>query len=178
LIIHEGDEKAEMAKAHGTAQKILEAKRGDVLIWGRVKSPTALAIYFTGRSADTTGAATPYALVSDGDRVLELPLKFDRDLGAAIAARVVAVGDALSDRQGNFLTPYAERFAEQIAPLVIHPKSNWTPDARGAVFFAFGTAKALAGREHSEKLRLSRRSRPTGRRCRNGRASGCRSTGR
>jgi hypothetical protein len=102
LIVGEGDENAEMVKAHATAQKILEAKRGDVLIWGRVKSPTALALYFTERSDDTTGAATSYALTSDGERALELPPSFDRDLGAVIAARVVAVGDGSVRQRGKF----------------------------------------------------------------------------
>src|SRR5262249_40662202 len=44
LATGEGDEDAEFAKAHATAQKILEGKRGDILIWGRVKSLAALAL--------------------------------------------------------------------------------------------------------------------------------------
>jgi tetratricopeptide (TPR) repeat protein len=156
LAISEGDEKAELAKTHATAQKILEAKRGDVLIWGRVKShgDAALALYFTGRSIDKTERVSSYTLVSDAERALELPLRFDRDLGAAIAARVVAVGDALIGRQGDFLTPYAGWFVRQIEPLVVHPKANWTPDARGAVFHACGLAKSLLGAELAEKTEL------------------------
>ena len=89
----------------------------------------------------------------------ELPLNFDRDLGAAIASCVVAVGDALVGRQGNFLTPYAEHFAKRIGPLIAHPKINWTPDARSAVLHAYGVSMALAGRSRRKATRLKRRSR-------------------
>jgi hypothetical protein len=153
LAIAEGHFDAELTKTHAMAQRILENKRGDLLIWGRVKSANLLALYFTGRSVGTS-EVSPYMLVSDAERALELPLNFDRDLGAAVAARVVAVGNALLGKVGSFLTPYAERFAEQIAPLVAHPKSKWTPDARGAVLHAFGLAKNLAGREQADRTSL------------------------
>ena len=123
LAIDEGHLDAELAKTHAVAREILKDKGGDLLIWGRVKSANALALYFTGQST-TASKASPYMLVSDAERALELPLNFDRDLGAAIASCVVAVGDALVGRQGNFLTPYAEHFAKRIGPLIAHPKIN------------------------------------------------------
>ncbi len=151
MAIDEGHVDAELAKTHAVAQKILEDKRGDLLIWGRVKSANALALYFTGRSTETS-KVSPYTL--DAERALELPLNFNRDLGAAIASRVVAVGNALVGKEGNFLTLYAERFAKRIEPLVAHPKANWTPDARGAVLHAFGLSKNLAGQEQAESTSL------------------------
>ncbi|MGC1576488.1 MAG: hypothetical protein WA813_10275 [Beijerinckiaceae bacterium] len=149
LAIDEGHLDAELAKTHAVAREILKDKGGDLLIWGRVKSANALALYFTGQST-TASKASPYMLVSDAERALELPLNFDRDLGAAIASCVVAVGDALVGRQGNFLTPYAEHFAKRIGPLIAHPKINWTPDARSAVLHAYGVSMALAGKEQAE----------------------------
>jgi tetratricopeptide (TPR) repeat protein len=153
VAIDEGHFDAELTKAHAVAQRILNEKRGDLLIWGRVKSANVLALYFTGRSVGTSKVSS-YMLVSDAERALELPLNFDRDLGAAIAARVVAVGNALVRRLGHFLTPYAERFAKQIASLVAHPKANWSPDARGAVLYAFGRAKVLVGQEQAQSASL------------------------
>ena len=152
-IAADGHDDAEFAKTHKRAQKLLEQMRGDVLIWGRVDPSGGIALHFTGRSCATSEAES-YRQISETERPLELPIKFDRDLGAAIAARVVAVGDALIDRQGCFLNRYADTFAEQVKPLLAHAKANWTADARGAVFFAYGVAKALAGREHADSAAL------------------------
>jgi tetratricopeptide (TPR) repeat protein len=154
LHIDEGLVDAELSKTHARAQRIFEDKRGDILIWGRVKSADALALYFTGRSAATSKIASPYMLVSDPERALELPYNFDRDLGVAIAARVIAVVLALGGREGTFTTPYADRFAKQLAAIVIHPKPNWTPDARAAVLYAYGWSKIIAGREQTENTFL------------------------
>jgi len=143
LAIGEGQYDAEVLKTQARAQKVLKGKRGDLLIWGRVKSAGVLALYFTALSGKTSMVSS-YAL----DATLELPAKFDNDLGAAVAARVLALGTALINRQGNFLTPYAEHFATQIKPLVAISKPGWSADARGAVLYAFGLAKTLAGEEH------------------------------
>jgi tetratricopeptide (TPR) repeat protein len=121
------------------------------LIWGRVKAAGVLALYFTAHSGETSSVSS-YAL----DATLELPAKFDGDLGAAIAARVLALGTALLNRRGNFVTPYAEHFAKQIEPLVEISKPGWPPEARGAVLYAFGLAKALAGEEHGDVKSLER----------------------
>jgi tetratricopeptide (TPR) repeat protein len=119
-----------------------------------VKSANAVALYFTGRSGEVSDLVSPYTLLDNRERPLELPINFDRDLGAAIAARVIAIGRALVDREGSFLTPYAVRFANQIAPLVSHPKPNWTTDAQGAVFWASGVASLLVGWEQGDAHRL------------------------
>jgi tetratricopeptide (TPR) repeat protein len=152
-IAADGHDDAELAKTHKRAQKLLAQQRGDVLIWGRVDPSGGIALHFTGRLCATSETES-YRQINETERPLELPIKFDRDLGAAIAARVVAVGDALIDRQGCFLNRYADTFAEQIKPLVAHPKANWTADARGAVFFAYGVAKDLSGREHPDSAAL------------------------
>jgi hypothetical protein len=149
FAIGDGNRDAEVRKTHRRVQKVLADKRGDVLIWGRVDPSGALALYFWGRSTDAAEGAS-FRSIGDGERPLDLPAHFDRDLGAAIAGRVVAVGDALVEKTGSFLSPYAEHFADQIAPLVAHPKGNWTPDARGSVLFAFGLANALLGREKAD----------------------------
>ena len=152
-IAADGYDDAELAKTHKRAQKLLAGKRGDVLIWGRVDPSGGIALHFTGRSGATSEAES-YRQISETERPLELPIKFDRDLGAAIAARVVEVVGALIDSEGCFLNRYADTFAEQIKSLVAHPKANWTPDARGTVFFAFGVAKGLAGRERADSAAL------------------------
>jgi hypothetical protein len=59
------------------------------LIWGRVKSQTLLYLYFTGQEANPT-EGRPYRL--EEKRALVLDVNFGRDLGAAIAARVVSLG--------------------------------------------------------------------------------------
>ncbi len=151
LAIEEGSDESELARNHARAQKILAEKRGDVLVWGRVKSETLLSLHFTGHHTSTTEGSA-YRL--EEERALLLDINFDRDLAAAIAARVVALGDALAGKQGNFLTPYAEAFAKKIAPLVARPKANWSDDAQGSVFFAYGLAKALAGREDADSTAL------------------------
>jgi tetratricopeptide (TPR) repeat protein len=121
------------------------------LIWGRVKSQALLYLYFTGQEANPT-EGRPYRL--EEKRALVLDVNFGRDLGAAIAARVVSLGHALAGMQDNFITPYVEVFANKIAPLVTHSKAGWSSEDRSAVLLAFGLAKLLAGQEQVQSAAL------------------------
>jgi hypothetical protein len=53
LEIAEGSVDVERTKTEAVAQKILESKRGDLLIWGRVKSANVVVLHFTRRSDKT-----------------------------------------------------------------------------------------------------------------------------
>jgi hypothetical protein len=70
LAIGDGHFDAARTNTHVVAQKILNDKRGDLMVWGRVKSANALALYFTGRSTETSKASA-YTLVSDAERALK-----------------------------------------------------------------------------------------------------------
>jgi exonuclease VII small subunit len=143
----------DFAKHQAAAQDLLAKMHGDLLIWGRVKSSEVVALNFTGRSTGTS-KVEPYDLSKNTERRLELPKNFDTDLGAALAARVVSVGDALLGREGDFLKPYATKFAAQIEPLAAHPKPNWTSDSRGDVMHAYAHAIFLVGRESGDHAPL------------------------
>ena len=143
----------ETAIQQAAAQNLLAKTRGDLLIWGRVNTSDEVALNFTGRSTRTS-EVTPYNLSENSDRPLELPKNFDADVGAALAARVVSLVDALLGRQGDLLKPYAEKFAAQIEPLAAHPKLNWTNGSRGDVMHAYAVAMSLVGRESGDRAPL------------------------
>jgi hypothetical protein len=58
LAIGEGHFDAALANTYVVAQKILQDKRGDLLIWGRVKSANVLALYFRFPSLPWTSRST------------------------------------------------------------------------------------------------------------------------
>jgi tetratricopeptide (TPR) repeat protein len=148
LVIGDGLDDDKLSRLQVEAQEILTAKRGDLLIWGRVKASEVLGLHFTRRSAQASTSGN-FQVFADASPSLELPPNFDHELGSAIAARVVEVSDALIDRQGHFLAQYADRFAGKIVALATHPKPNWSPAARGALLHALAIAKTIAGTETS-----------------------------
>lgn len=149
FAIGEGRDDIEVRKTHAQAQNLLSKKRGDILIWGRVKSASGIALHFTRRSGTTTEVIT-YPLETG----LELPADFNLDVGAAIAERIFDIECAVVAmtyaRDEDAIVPYAKRFAQKLMPLVAHPKASWTPSVRGAVFHGFASAMVLSSRDGAD----------------------------
>ena len=139
----------DVSRDHDVAQKLLRRLQGDILISGRVKSDQVLVLTFSVRSA-SAGGVTPYDLTQNRERPLELPKNFDADFGAAVATRVISITNALHGRRGDFLNPYATKFAQQIRPLFEHPRPNWSSDSRGDVAHSYAFAMYLVGLENGE----------------------------
>jgi hypothetical protein len=131
------------SKARLKAQKWLDAKSCDLLIWGRVKGDKTIALRFTASQGSDSDMRS-YGLTAD---TLELPLGFVSDLGAAIAARVVAEAARAVHRSGEYLVPLMSESAERFAPIVKKLNPGFDADTRGSVLHSYGLVRQTIGQQ-------------------------------
>ena len=114
LPIGDGPDGVAHMRAEGTARKWMKAKNCELLISGRVKSANVISLTFTPLSSDSTvppdlnSGPRNYALPVD---TMELPTAFIDDLGAAIAAYVIA---NISKSHNIGFVPALENVASQL----------------------------------------------------------------
>jgi exonuclease VII small subunit len=143
LVLGDGSHADAVARVQAKAKRWLKSKSCDVLVWGRVKSDTALALRFTV-SVGSERDGQSYGLTSD---TLELPVKFISDLGVAIAAQVVAAAAPAVHMSGHYLVPLMRRSAERLAPIVRPVNPAFDSGTRGSLLFSYALICSSIGEQ-------------------------------
>jgi tetratricopeptide (TPR) repeat protein len=141
LRVGEGRYADANTRARSKAQKWLDAKSCDLLIWGRVKGDKTIALRFTASQGSDSDMRS-YGLTAD---TLELPLGFVSDLGATIAARVVAEAARAVHMSGKFLVPLMRESAERFGPIVRKLNPGFDADTRGSVLHSYALVRQTIG---------------------------------
>jgi tetratricopeptide (TPR) repeat protein len=129
--------------ARSKAQKWLNDKSCDLLIWGWVKGDKTIALRFTPREGSDSEMRS-YGLTTD---TLELPVNFDSDLAAAIAARVVTEAARAVLMSGRYLVPLMRTSAERLEPIVKKQSPNFDTDTRGSVLHSYALVRQTIGEQ-------------------------------
>ena len=116
-------------KALSKAQKWLNAKSCDLLVWGRVKGDKTIALRFTP-SEGVGSDMRSYGLTAD---TLELPVNFVSDLAAAVAARIVTEASRAIYMSGRYLVPLMQASAERFEPVVKNLRPSFDAETRGSL---------------------------------------------
>jgi tetratricopeptide (TPR) repeat protein len=137
LRVGDGNQTTANIKAGATAQRWLNDKSCDLLIWGRIKSDKTVALRFSPREGPASESRS-YGLTAD---TLDLPPKFGSDLGAALAARIVVEAARAVDRRGQYLVGLMRTSAQRIEPILSNLNPNFNADTRGSLFLSYALVK-------------------------------------
>jgi tetratricopeptide (TPR) repeat protein len=143
LTVGDGSYTDANTRARSKAQKWLNAKSCDVLIWGRVKSDKTIALRFT----PCEGADSDMRSYGLSDDTLELPVNFVSDLAAAIASRVVTEAARADHMSGQYLVPLMRASAERLEPIVKNLRPSFDADTRGSVLQSYALMRQTIGEQ-------------------------------
>jgi tetratricopeptide (TPR) repeat protein len=117
-----GDGLHEIAEAQAlkTAHAWLRSKHADLLIWGRLKSPSIVSLRFTPAERDYTEPQT-YSLTHDA---LELPATFISNLGVAIAAYAASTVQSALDLT-TYVAPTLRTLSDRLEVLLDNGSANF-----------------------------------------------------
>jgi tetratricopeptide (TPR) repeat protein len=143
LRVGDGSQIAANMKAGSKAQRWLNEKSCDLLIWGRIKSDKTVALRFSPRQGSVSEPRS-YGLTAD---TLDLPQNFGADLGAALAARIVVEAARAFERSGEYLVDLMRISAQRIEPILRNLNPNFDADTRGSLFLSYAQVKQTIGEQ-------------------------------
>jgi tetratricopeptide (TPR) repeat protein len=139
-------------------RKLLEWRRGDVLISGEVAVKDK-SLHVRVLPADPS--VRPQLEVREGRRTGEyplvetgLPLDFDRDFDAVLTALVLSAAAPATERQGEYLVEVLEPVAGRLQQLCREMKPGLDPDHRGALWHSLGLAAVTLGGQKGDNIWL------------------------
>lgn len=149
LVMGDGVDHDRARKSDKTAQKWLNKKHNDVLVWGRRKSDGVVSLRFTARDGVTTDAAT-HRLTED----LDLPESAIAQLGGVIAVQAASLAAPAVDQAGIYLAPKMREISDRLKPFADYPPASFDANTRAWLRFSFALARQTLGEQtgHSSYL--------------------------
>lgn len=142
LAMGDGVDHDRARKADKKAQKWLNKKHNDVLVWGRRKSDGVVSLRFTAR-AGLTSNAVAHRLTEN----LDLPVAAIAQLGGVIAVQAANLAAPAVTQAGTYLVPKMREISDRLKPLADHPPENFGADERAWLRFSFALARQTLGEQ-------------------------------
>src|SRR5271163_2564560 len=152
LRVGYGSQIAANIEAGSKAQRWLNDKSCDLLVWGRIKSDKTVALRFTPRKGSASEPRS-YGLTAD---TLDLPQNFEADLGAALAAHIVVEAARAFERSGEYLVDLMRTSAQRIESILRNLNPNFNADTRGSLFLSYAQVMQTIGEQAGSSADLQK----------------------
>ncbi len=138
------------------ARQLLRAKKGDLLIWGRVHTVigrgACVELRFVSANLDGTEGKR-FGLVEDK---LTLDVDFGPAMGTALSATVAALALPASENIGSYLVPKLRPLADRLQPLATNPPNSFKPDDQASLIHSYSLIELALGDQSGDSSSLER----------------------